>query len=144
MSKVWRQAGYLAVAAAFAAGCSAAPTERTSTMTGRIHDIHISDRINPEEIQVHIGDEVRWVNARSAPIKVVFIDPLKEYVSCQNGFVTGRFSQDARATNITTIDANEFASLCFSAPGLYRYTARMESPLPGGEKNESGTVRVIQ
>jgi plastocyanin len=113
-------------------------------MTGRIHDIQISDRINPEEIQVHIGDEVRWVNARSAPVKIVFIDPLKENVSCQNGFVTGRFSREARATSITTIDANQFASLCFSAPGLYRYTARMESPLPGGEKNEPGTVRVTQ
>jgi hypothetical protein len=43
---------------------------------------------------------------------------------------------------ITTIQPNEYASLCFATPGAYTYNARMDSTLPGSEKNLKGSIFV--
>ena len=103
------------------------------TRTGSIHDIRIGDAITPEQLTVKPGDEVRWVNARSAGGQIVFTNSLRDRVSCQHRF-SGKDS--------TRLDPNEYVSLCFSAPGTYKYIARMGSPIPGGEKNLSGIVVV--
>ena len=132
----------LFLAATLVAACSTSPTQMRSTQTGRIADVRIGDSLNPKEIEVRHGDEVRFVNARSAPIKVEFVESLKDSIACQNGFVTSRFSEEGRNINITTIKPDKYASLCFLSPGVYHYTARMESPVAGGEKNLAGQVRV--
>lgn len=103
------------------------------TRTGAIHDIRIGESITPPELTVRPGDEVRWVNGRSAGGHIVFTDSLRDRVSCQNRF-SGKDS--------TKVDPNEYVSLCFSSPGTYKYIARMGSPVPGGEKNLSGIVVV--
>ncbi|MEP6888393.1 MAG: hypothetical protein ABI945_08735 [Nitrospirales bacterium] len=103
------------------------------TRTGAIHDIRIGESITPAELTVRPGDEVRWVNGRSAGGQIVFTDSLRDRVSCQNRF-SGRDS--------TNVDPNEYVSLCFSSPGTYKYIARMGSPVAGGEKNLSGIVVV--
>jgi plastocyanin len=105
----------------------------TFTRTGAIHDIRIGESITPTELTVRPGDEVRWVNGRSAGGHIVFTDSLRDRVSCQNRF-SGKDS--------TNVDPNEYVSLCFSSPGTYKYIARMGSPVPGGEKNLSGIVVV--
>jgi plastocyanin len=121
------------------AGCQTSPLTSEnrelakSSRTGAIHDIRIGEAITPEQLMVKPGDEVRWINGRSASGQIVFTDTLRDRVSCQNRF-TGRDS--------TKIDPNEYVSLCFSSPGTYKYTARMGSPVPGGEKNLSGIVVV--
>ncbi len=103
------------------------------TRTGAIHDIRIGEVITPPQLTVKPGDEVRWINVRSAPGQLVFTDTLVDRVSCQNKFLGKDF---------TTLGPNESISLCFSSPGTYRYIARMGSPVPGGEKNLSGIVQV--
>ena len=126
--------------------CSTGKDLPQSTRTGNIHDVKISDVLRPKELQVRVGDEVRWVNARNGSVKVVFVNPLRDKVSCQNQFIMtslkGIFSADASGINTTTIDANKYASLCFSSPGAYTYNIRMESPAPGGEMNTSGRILV--
>lgn len=141
--KRWSYATIVCVTAALIAGCSASPTERRWTQTGRIYDIQFGDSINPKEIDVRPGDEVRFINARSSPIKIEFIDRLsKEGIACENGFVGSRFTSEGRDLNMTTIKPNKYASLCFTMPGRYRYTARMTAPVAGGERNETGFVFV--
>lgn len=130
----------------FLAGCSG-PQLKHSTRTGKIHDIKVSERIDPEELHVHLGDEVRWINTRGGDIKLVFVDDLKDRLSCQDGFVTGGwfkglFSENATVARITTVQPNEHVSLCFATPGAYTYNARMESSVPGSEKNVKGKVVV--
>jgi plastocyanin len=121
------------------AGCQTSPLTSEnrelakSSRTGAIHDIRIGEAITPEQLTVKPGDEVRWINGRSASGQIVFTDTLRDRVSCQNRFI-GRDS--------TKIDPNEYVSLCFSSRGTYKYTARMGSPVPGGEKNLSGIVVV--
>ncbi|MGH7233387.1 MAG: hypothetical protein ACREJU_18805 [Nitrospiraceae bacterium] len=141
MNRARSEAVYVLIGVLFIGGCSTSATPK-STQTGKIYDIKIGDSINPKLLEVRPGDEVRWVNGRGSPIKIVFIDDLKDRISCENGFVNGMFSWAARNLNVTTVKANHYASLCFLSPGRYRYTARMEAPVPGGEKNESGSVLV--
>jgi plastocyanin len=105
----------------------------TFTRTGAIHDIRIGETIIPAELTVRLGDEVRWVNGRSASGQLVFTESLRDRVSCQNKF-SGRDS--------TKVNPNEYVSLCFSVPGTYKYIARMGSPVPGGEMNLSGILVV--
>ncbi len=47
--------------------CSNTPDLKHSTRTGKIFDIKIGDQLNPEQMRVRPGDEVRWVNTRNAP-----------------------------------------------------------------------------
>jgi plastocyanin len=127
----------IAMALLAAAGCQTSPLTSENrelakfTRTGAIHDIRIGDTITPAELTARPGDEVRWVNGRSASGQIVFTTSLRDRVSCQNRF-TGRDS--------TKVDPNEYVSLCFSSPGTYKYIARMGSPVPGGEKNLPGIV----
>lgn len=133
-----QHAGILMVIFAMA-GCQTSPltSEKrdlaTFTRTGAIHDIRIGEAITPTALTVRPGDEVRWVNGRSASGQIVFTESLRDRVSCQNKF-SGRDS--------TKVDPNEYVSLCFSVPGTYKYIARMGSPVPGGEMNLSGIVVV--
>ena len=121
------------------AGCQTSPltSEKRDlakfTRTGAIHDIRIGESITPAELKVRPGDEVRWVNARSAGGNIAFTDSLRDRVSCQNRF-SGKDS--------THVAPNEYVSLCFSSPGTYKYIARMGSPVPGVEMNLSGIVVV--
>ena len=131
---------YMCMVLALLAGCAAEKSELAvakgelpkATRTGAVHDIRIGETISAPEIQVRPGDEVRWVNVRNAPGKIVFTDSLTNKVSCQNKFA-GKDS--------TTVSPNEYASLCFATPGTYTYVARMEATVPGGESILSGTIK---
>ncbi|MDT8322450.1 MAG: hypothetical protein RQ826_18205, partial [Xanthomonadales bacterium] len=86
------------------------------------------------------GDEVRWVNRRSTPVKLEFLEDALEDVVCQSGFSSLLRRQQESAT----IKPNESASLCFGRVGTITYNARMDSPVAGGQMIESGTIRVTQ
>lgn len=123
------------------AGCAAiAGTNRIadSSRTGAIHDVRFEERMTPLELQVQIGDEVRWVNRRSTPVTVQFLGDALDNVTCQSGFSNLLRRQQESAT----IRANESASLCFGRVGTVTYNARMDSPVAGGQTIESGTIRV--
>ena len=116
--------------------CSLGRDMPQSTRTGKIHDVRVGESIEPKVIQARWGDEVRWINARQMPIRIVFVDSFREQVACQKDF---KISDTA---TLAKIDANEYASLCFVSPGAYIYNARMDSPVPGGEINAVGRVVV--
>lgn len=132
----------------FLAACAApmADTQSTiarSTRTGTIHDVKIGETITPKELQVRLGDEIRWVNIRNGAVKLVFVDPLKGKLSCQSNFTGGGgLFSPAGVEAEANVNPNQSASLCFSTPGTYIYTARMAATVPGGEVDESGVIRV--
>jgi plastocyanin len=106
------------------------------TRTGVIHDIKIVETsLEPVEITVRPGDEVRWINYRTKPVRIVFLDRLDEVLMCTRGF-SGSGMNDA------TIKAAKAASLCFGRPGSYKYNARMEAEVAGGEIPQTGIVYV--
>jgi plastocyanin len=130
-----RYLGISLVALAFLAGCESTPTV---TRSGDVKDIIIGDNLSSGEVVVSPGDEVRWVNKRTAPVRVVFLDPMSDtQFSCKNNF--GGVMTPSSTAKLST---NETASACFSGPGYVRYTVRMESADMTGERNVSGVVKV--
>jgi hypothetical protein len=130
-----RLLGISLVALVFLAGCESTPTV---TRSGDVKDIIIGDNLSSGEVVVSPGDEVRWVNKRTAPVRIVFIDPVSDkQFSCKNN-IGGLMTP----SNTAKLATNETASACFRDPGYYRYTVRMESGLTTGEINVPGVVKV--
>ncbi|MEO5955817.1 MAG: hypothetical protein ABIR36_09045, partial [Nitrospiraceae bacterium] len=78
------QSRYLGFALVFVLGCQGTPTV---TRTGDVKDIIIGDNVTSGDIAVSPGDEIRWINKRTAPVRVVFIDPVSDkQLSCNNNF----------------------------------------------------------
>ena len=126
---------YLGIGLVFLLGCQATPTV---TRTGDVKDIIIGDDLATTETSVNAGDEVRWINKRTAPVRLIFIDPVSDkQLSCKNN-IGGWMTQSDTAKLVT----NGTASACFRDPGSYRYTVRMESALTTGEINVPGVVKV--
>lgn len=124
----------LMAVALLASACAHPPTTRS----GAVHDIRIIEGPDPADLIINAGDEVRWVNARSLPLRVDLVGVKHEDLSCERGFsnIVGTVQETA------TVKPNESASACFTKAGVINYNLRMESPLPGGEKIASGVVRV--
>ena len=126
---------YLRVALLLVLGCQSTPTV---TRTGDVKDIIIGDDLSSREIAVNTGDEVRWINKRTQPVRVVFLDPVSDkQLSCKNnvgGWMT--------PSDTAQLGKNETASACFRDPGYFRYIVRMESALTTGDINIQGVIRV--
>ena len=126
---------YLGVALVFVLGCQGMPTV---TRTGDIKDIIIGDDLSSREIAINTGDEVRWINKRTQPVRVIFLDAvLDKQLSCKNnvgGWMT--------PSDTAQLGTNETASVCFRDPGYFRYIVRMESARTTAELNVSGVVKV--
>ncbi len=126
---------YLSLAVVLVLGCQGMPTV---TRTGDVKDVIIGDSLASGEITVNPGDEVRWVNKRGAPVRVILIDPVSDkQVSCKSNF--GGWMTPSDTAQLST---NETASICFRDAGTFRYTVRMESARTAGELNVSGVIKV--
>jgi plastocyanin len=112
----------------------------SATRTGTIHDVKFEERMTPADLRVQVGDEVRWVNQRTTPVTVEFLEGALKDVVCQKGFA----SFVGRRQEAATINPNESASLCFGKAGTVSYNARMDSAVAGGQIIESGTIRVAR
>jgi plastocyanin len=126
---------YLGIAVVLVLGCQGTPTV---TRTGDVKDVTIGDNLASGDITVNPGDEVRWVNKRTAPVRVVLIDPVSDkQVSCKSNF--GGLMTPSDTAKLAT---NETASICFRDAGTFRYTVRMESSRTAGELNVPGVIKV--
>jgi hypothetical protein len=130
-----RYLGIGLVALVFLGGCESTPTV---TRSGDVKDIIIGDNLSSGEVVVSPGDEVRWINKRTAPVRIVFLDPASDkQFSCKNNF--GGLMTPSNTAKLAT---NETASACFRDPGYFLYTIRMESAGMTGEGNVPGVVKV--
>jgi plastocyanin len=126
---------YLGVALLLVLGCQGTPTV---TRSGDVKDIIIGDNLASVDIAVSPGDEVRWVNKRTGPVRIVFLDPVSDkQVSCKNNF--GGLMTPSDTAKLGT---NDTASVCFRDPGYFRYVVRMESARTTAELNVSGVIKV--
>ena len=115
----------------------------TLTRTGEVKDVIIRESVEPTAVMASPGDEIRWINKRQGPVRVVFLNPMTENLTCQRnfggplGFGTKRNEYSAK------LSSNETASLCFRDPGEVKYVVRAESAShPSGEQNVAGTISI--
>ena len=109
-----------------------------TTRTGTVQDIKIAEGAEPPELTVNPGDEVRWINVRTLPLRVDLVGVKPEDLACERGFSNffGMIQESA------TINPNESASACFVKAGAVKYNLRMESALPGGKSIVPGVIQV--
>jgi plastocyanin len=126
---------YLGVALLFVLGCQGMPMV---TRTGDVKDVIIGDNLTAGETAVNAGDEVRWINKRTQPVRVIFLDAVVDkQLSCKNN--VGRWMTPS---DTAQLGMNETASVCFRDPGYFRYVVRMESSKTTGDINVQGVIKV--
>ena len=131
---------FIVMAAVMAtAGSLGACAGPQTTRSGVVHTVKIEKEAHPADLVVNVGDEVRWVNDRTMPVRVdLVVGDVDGQLSCQRGF--SNFMGMKRDS--AEIGANQSVSACFTQVGVVKYNVRMESALPGGKTITSGTVQV--
>ena len=112
-------------------GCSNAwtnkPTVPETSRTAVVHDVRVSmTDIAPAELRVNVGDEVRFINDKTQPVRVILIEAGKS-IACNKGF-NGLIDQQA------DIKPGQYASFCFNKTGAVKYMARDQQAVTGGEQ----------
>jgi plastocyanin len=116
------------------AACQTLPD---GSRTGRVTNIVITEALSQDEVTVRPGDEVRWINKRAAPVRIHFMQPIEDQLTCKSGF--GNWFQQ---TKVATLATDDTASACFRESGTIRYAVMMKKPDPLDEIKETGLVRV--
>jgi plastocyanin len=113
----------LFIGAGLLAACAAASP---GTAPVRTHYVHIQDAVSPQSLAVHIGDEVRWQNLRSEPVRISLLSHLSgSGVSCETGF-----SHFGSLDDTATIPPNAYVSLCFARAGSIQYNVWLKPDDP--------------
>lgn len=100
-------------------GCESTPE---SAQSGQVLYVQIRDEVSPQDLHVSIGDEIRWQNLRSEPVKIGLLDTDElEDAACARGFK--RFGL---LDNFAIIPPNDYVSLCVSHRGTIQYNVWMD------------------
>lgn len=107
--------------------------------TVRVHNIEISEAVSPSMLYASPGEEVRWTNLRSTPIRLGFLTMrLLDEVGCDHGIKT-MFGQ---MSDLVTIPPGQSVSLCFVHRGDLKYNIWLEPDNPRGPITPTATIRV--
>ena len=114
----------------------------TLTRTGEVKDVVIREGVEPASVMVNPGDEVRWINKRQGDVKVIFLNPVTENLTCQRNFGGPMGFGTKRNEYSAKLGSNETASVCFRDSGEVKYVVRAASNDPIGEQNIAGNISV--
>jgi len=114
----------------------------TLTRTGEVKDVIIRQGVEPMSVTANPGDEIRWINKRQGTVRVVFLNPMTENLTCQRNFGGPMGFGTKRNEYSAKLDSNETASLCFRDPAEVKYVVRADSKDPIGEQNMAGTISI--
>ncbi|MGA6828747.1 hypothetical protein ACO9S2_14195 [Nitrospira sp. NS4] len=104
-----------------------------------VHTVQISEVVTPNVLYAAPGEEVRWTNLRSNPIRLGFLSMrLLGDVKCDHGVRTlfGVMS------DLVTIPPGESVSICFVRRGDLKYNVWLEPDNPRGPITPTATIRV--
>lgn len=121
-----------------ASACASLPA---TSRSGAVHDVLImEDRIAPQDLIVHIGDEVRWVNRRLSPIWVYFFRDTLDEISCARGFSLFWGNEEE-----AVIEPGQSVSVCFAKEDAVSYTVQNEpTVMRGSTAGEGGSFKIPQ
>lgn len=135
-----RQLLTIAAMSMLLAGCQEFPTMGRPALpetsrTAKVHDVTIGmTEITPPEVTVGVGDEVRFINDQTHPVRVILIEAGKN-MACRRGF-TGTIDQEAE------IEPAGSASMCFESGGIVKYMVRPKSQVPAGGKVLTARINI--
>ncbi|MEO5956519.1 MAG: hypothetical protein ABIR36_12630 [Nitrospiraceae bacterium] len=130
----WNGLTVVCVCLVLLAGCANPP----GTQPVRTYDIQILEQVSPQDLYVATGDEVRWQNLRSDPVKVGLLSHHHlSLVSCEKGFKRFGMVDDS-----ATIPPMGYVSLCFSRPGIVQYNVWLNPADPRGRMTPTARIQV--
>jgi hypothetical protein len=126
----------LVMAIAVLSGCGHA----TSTGAPRtVRTVEIANQVSPPVVYASPGEEVRWRNTRSNPVRVGFLNMrLLEDPQCEKGIVD-LFGQ---VNDHVTIEPGESISLCPGKTGDLRYNVWFDPEDPRGAISPTLTISI--
>ncbi len=105
----------------------------------QVRIVEVTDEVTPSVLYAAPGEEVRWTNLRSNPIRLGFLTMrLLDDVGCDHGIKT-LFGQ---MSDLVTIPPGESVSLCFVRRGDLKYNVWLEPDNPRGRITPTATIRV--
>jgi hypothetical protein len=105
----------------------------------QVRIVEVTDEVTPSVLYAAPGEEVRWTNLRSNPIRLGFLTMrLLDEVGCDHGIKT-LFGQ---MSDLVTIPPGESVSLCFVRRGDLKYNVWLEPDNPRGPITPTATIRV--
>jgi len=116
------------------AACQSWPA---SSRSGGVRTIEIGNQLSTVFIHVTAGDEIRWTNWRTTPVRITLLDYVLNKLSCRSNF-HGHFYSGAE----TVLLPSASAGLCFRTPGMISYVVRMPSEFLDEDIAESGKIQV--
>jgi hypothetical protein len=117
------------------AGCSL--KERVQS-TGTVRYVRILDAVKQPTLYAHVGDEIRWLNLLSSPIRVgILNNGWDGHVVCEKGF-----KQFGRMEDSVVIGPQEYASLCFAKPATVQYNVWLDAENLKGSMSPTATIRI--
>lgn len=110
------------------------------TRTGAVKDVIIRDAVDPTSVMVNPGDEIRWINKRQGTVRVIFLNPVTENLTCQRNFGGPMGFGTKRNEYSAKLGSKETASVCFRDSSEVKYVVRAEST--DGEHSMAGTISI--
>ena len=112
----------------------------TLTRTGEVKDVIIRESVEPRSVTAKPGDEIRWINKRQGTVRVIFLNPVTENLTCQRNFGGPMGFGTKRNEYSAKLGSKETASVCFRDSSEVKYVVRAEST--DGEHSMAGTISI--
>ena len=116
-------------------GCSSVSP---STDKRTLRTVDVAHEVEPRQILVGPGDEVRWRNTLTETIVVSFPASVTKRISCNTGF-----KAEEHSILSAVIEPNSSASLCFANQGKYNYQVRSNQTLGSALRDKRAIVWVV-
>lgn len=118
---------------------SACGHQPATNSSATVHTIQISDLVTPDTLYAKPGEEIRWRNLRSNPVRLGFLTMrLLDELACEKGVATfwGGMS------DLVTIPPGGSMSLCFVRVGVLQYNVWFDAENPKGAISPTASVHV--
>lgn len=100
--------------------------------------VKILDEVKPTTLYVRVGDEIRWLNLQSSPVRVGILNGgWHDDVTCEKGFKRFGTMED-----LVVIAPQEYVSLCFAKPVTVHYNVWLDAQNFKGSMSRTATIRI--
>lgn len=104
-----------------------------------VRTVEITDVVNPMVLYAKAGEEVRWQNLRTNPVRLGFLGiPAPNDLGCKKG-VTNILGD---INDLVTITPGNWVSLCPTHSGALQYNIWFDAENPKGAISPTATVEV--
>ena len=104
-----------------------------------VRTIEISDAVTPQTIYARTGEEIRWQNHRSNPVRLGFLSKrLLHNLGCRKGLSSFLGEVD----DLVTINPGDSVGICPLSAGELQYNVWFDPENRYGQISPTGTVHV--